>query len=184
MSAGRIRVEAGEERTQIDIGPMRSLEVWVHAIASTATLIGIAVIAQPLVTLPLRTGETILRGGLGVLFVVCVLRLLHRGVWSLGGRERYEVTPFELTVRTTCFGVGRARSYPVRHVNNVRPLDRVAPSRRGKRRVLARTIAFDVEGRTVSAAMNLSVSEASLVAAALDDALEARRREAARTYRT
>jgi hypothetical protein len=124
-----------------------------------------------------------LRCGLGVLFLVCILRLLHQGLWSLGGRERFAVTPQTFTVHATWFGVGRARTYALRDVTNIRARDRLAPSRRGKRRVLARTVAFDVEGRTVNTTMQLSEREATHLAATLRDAVEQHRREAARTYR-
>lgn len=173
-----------DDETHVDIGPRRSVESWVHAAASTATLVGIAVVARPLVTLPLHTGETMLRCGLGVLFLVCMLRLLHQGMWSLGGREHFEVTPHAFILRTTWFGIGRERRFPLRAVTNIRAKDRLAPSRRGKRRVLARTIAFDVEGRTLKGTMNLTVPEAAFLTSALKLAVDQSRREAARTYRT
>jgi hypothetical protein len=89
-----------------------------------------------------------------------------------------------LTVHATWFGLGRARSYPLRDVTNIRARDRLAPSRRGKRRVLARTLAFDVEGRTVNTTMHLREREATRLAATLRDAVDQHRREAARTYRS
>jgi hypothetical protein len=136
----RMWVETAVERTSVVVAPARSAEWWAHLVASAITVVGIVVVTAPLLMLPLRSGEAMLRLGLGFLFFICILRLCYQGIWAVAGRERFEVTPSGFTVRATWFGLGRARTYPLGFVTNIRPRDRVSRStRRGKKRILARS---------------------------------------------